>query len=81
MKKLLKLLTLIQAVRHGGGYAARGYKPWKGRKWKRSKRYAYDPHGYGPGYGPQPYGPQPYGRPKGIKGMVVEAILRRWLGR
>lgn len=77
MKKLLKLLTLIQAVRHGGGYAARGYKPWKGKKWKRGRHYGYDPYGYGP----PPYGSQPYGRPKGIKGMVVEAILHRWLRR
>ena len=81
MKKLLKLLTMIQAVRHGGGYAARGYKPWKGKQWKRGKRYAYDPYGYGSGYGSHPYGPQAYGRPKGVKGMVVEAILRRLLRR
>ncbi len=88
MKKLLKLFSLVQAVRHGGGYAARSYKPWKGKKWKGGRKhqaYGYQPHAAPPppyGYGPahDPYG-QAHHRPRGIKGMLLEAIVHRLLRR
>jgi hypothetical protein len=67
VKKLLKILGLIQGARHG--YGAYGHKPWKKRK-----RYAYGPYDH-PSHG---YGGR---RPKGLKGLLVEAILHRLLRR
>lgn len=81
MKKLLKLLAAVQTARHGhAGYA---YKPWKGKKWKGQKYGAYGPHGYPPhgspyGHGPA-YPPHGYARPRGLKGMLLEAVLNRLL--
>jgi hypothetical protein len=73
VKKLLKLLALVQAARHGhAAYrAAGGRKPWK-RKGRR--HYPYGHHGAGPG----PYG---RARPRGLKGVIVEAVLHRLLRR
>ena len=85
MKKLLKLLSLVQAVRHGHPpYGAGAYKPFKRRKWKKRERhrgygaYGHPPYGHDHGAGYDPYG-RP--RPRGLKGMIVEAILHRLLGR
>ncbi len=66
MKKLLKFIGLVQAARYGLG-ARGGAKPWK-----KPKRHAYGSHGH-----------PPYGRrgPGGLKGMALEAILRRLLRR
>jgi hypothetical protein len=84
VKKLLKLLSLIQAARHEHPYGAgAAYQPFKRKKWKRGERYRR----HGAGYGHPPYGHgsgyDPYGRPRprGLKGMIVEAILRRLLRR
>jgi hypothetical protein len=91
LKKLMKLAYLVQAARRGHGYGHGGYKPWKGKKkWKRHG-YGYGPPpGYGPGYehGPGPgyghsYGHGPgygYGRPRGLKGIILEAVVRRLFG-
>ena len=75
MKKLLKLFSIIQAVRYGarsrGGYHGPGKKYWK----KRS----HTPYGHGP----SAYG-SPYGYPRksrGIKGLLVEALVQRLLRR
>jgi hypothetical protein len=85
VKKLLKLLSLVQAVRHGHPpYGAGAYQPFKGKKWKKRERYrrygaygGHPPHGYGSS-GYDPYG---HPRPRGLKGMIVEAILHRLLRR
>ena len=76
MKKLLKLLALAQAARHGhAAYRAAGArKPWKRGKWKGQWHHPYGYHGMGPG----PYG---RARPRGLKGVIVEAILHRLLRR
>ncbi len=66
MKKLFKLFSLFQAAR--GGYGA---KPWKGG---RNHHQAYGQRG-GPGYG---YGQR---RPRGMKGMLVEAVMSRLFRR
>ena len=81
LKKLVRLVSLVQAARHGHGRAA--YKPWKGKKWKRhtygssyeSSSGSGHPAGYGHGYGPQGHG-----RPHGLKRLLVEAVPRRLLG-
>ena len=86
MKKLLKLLALYQAARHGGGHAAghRPYKPWKAaKKWKKQQR-RYHGHGYGYQHPRDPYGHGPYHhppRPRGVKGLILEAVLHRLLRR
>ena len=93
MKKLLKLLSLYQTARYGLG-AARHHKPWKGKKWKGRKHQAYygqgpygGPGAYGPGpgpgYGGYGHGPyhQPYPRPRGLQGMLVEALVHRLFRR
>jgi hypothetical protein len=83
LKKLLKLLALVQAVRHGRSYGGVGaYEPFRRKKWKKRDQrrygaYGYPPHGYG--YGHDPYYGRP--RPRGLKGMIVEAILHRLLRR
>lgn len=71
MRKLLKLIGLVQAARYGLGAQGRYGKPWK----KGKKRY------HAAAYGPQGY--PPYGRrgSGGLKGMVLEAILRRLFRR
>jgi hypothetical protein len=72
VKKLLKLLALVQTARHGRAYHAAGArKPWK-RKGRRHHPYGYH------GMGPDPYG---RARPRGLKGVIVEAILHRLLRR
>jgi hypothetical protein len=79
LKKLVKLVSLVQAVRHGHAYGRTAYKPWKGKKrWKGYGYGPYDARGYHrpSGYG---YGPHGHGRPRGLKGLILEAILRRLL--
>jgi hypothetical protein len=82
VKKLLKLLALAQAARHGhAAYRAAGArKPWKHEK--RKGRWHDPHHGHHP-YGYHGMGPGPYGRarPRGLKGVIVEAILHRLLRR
>lgn len=80
LKKILKLLSLYQANRHGHRYDS-SYKPWKGKKWKghkydRSPDYGHPPPPYGHGSG---YGPHGYSRPRGLKGMVIDMIVRKLL--
>ncbi len=53
MKKLLKLLSLYQAARHGHRYGS-SYKPWKGKRWKRRGHERHGGYGYPPP--PPPYG-------------------------
>jgi hypothetical protein len=82
LKKLLKLLSLYQAARHGQ-YHGPSYKPWKGGKRKGRKRDRYGAYGHPPS--PPPYGHgfdhDPYGhaRPRGLKGVVIDAIVRKLL--
>lgn len=83
LKKFLKLLSLYQAARHGHRYGS-SYKPWKRKKWKGYRHDRYGGYGHPPyppplGYGAD-YGPYGYGRPRGLKGMIVDAIVRRLLG-
>ena len=79
LKTILRLLLESRSKRydHRGPY---GYKPWK--KHKRSRRYdgwhGDDRYGYEGRYGHMPPG---YHRPRGIKGMIIDAILRRLLKR
>lgn len=79
LKKVLKLLSLYQGMRHGDRYGS-AHKPWKRRKWKSGKheRYGYSPHlpphGYGPGHGPHGHDRRP-----GLKGAVIGAIVQRLL--
>jgi hypothetical protein len=87
---MLKTLARILLDRHGGRYGHHPYKPWKkGKKRKgwgryydayRDHRYGYDdrPYGNDPRHAPPPYG---YHRPRGLKGMILDAILRRLLRR
>ena len=80
MKKLLKLLSLYQAARHGHRHGP-SYKPWKGKKARKHDRYG----GYGRPLPSPPYGygfdHSPYGhaRPRGLKGVVIDAIVRKLL--
>jgi hypothetical protein len=78
LKKLRKLVHLVQAARYGHP----PHKPGKGKKkWRRHGYGRYDhygpPPGAGYGYGPPPYG---HGRPRGLKGLILEAVLRRLFG-
>jgi hypothetical protein len=72
---------------HGGTY---GKKPWKKKHKARYGGWYGDPRGpyggpHGGGYGPSGYG-QPghygsgysggYDRPRGLKGMIMNALLR-----
>jgi hypothetical protein len=82
LKKILKLLSLYQAARHGHRYGP-SYKPWKRRKWKGYKHDRYGSHGYPP-YPPPPgygldHGPYGYGRPRGLKGAIIDAIVHKLL--
>jgi hypothetical protein len=75
VKKLLKLLALVQAARHGRAYHAAGArKPWKRARWEGQPRHPYGHYGAGP---------SPYGRtrPRGLKSAIVEAVLHRLLRR
>jgi hypothetical protein len=75
VKKLLKLLALTQAARHGRAYHAAGArKPWKRKKWEGRRHHPYGYYRAGPGA----YG---RARPRGLKGAIVEAILHRLLRR
>lgn len=74
MKKLLKLAALVQAARRGTGPAS--YEPWQGKKWKGRKH-----QGYGPAHDPYGHGPYAHRRPRGLKGMLVEAIVSRLFRR
>ena len=93
LKKLLKLVSLYQATRHGHHYGSSPHKPWQRTKWKGHKRDRYSgyghqpygpPHGYDrPPYPPHGYGadhgPYGYGRPRGLKGMIIDAIVHKLL--
>ena len=79
LKTLLRLLLEGRGKRydHRSPYS---YKPWK--KPKKSRRpygwHGDDRYGYGDRYGHMPPG---YHRPRGLKGMIIDAILRRLLKR
>ncbi len=78
----MKLLSLYQAARHGHRHGS-SHEPWKRGKRKGRK---HDRHG---GYGRPPapsalrrrFGRDPYGhaRPRGLKGVVIDAIVRKLL--
>lgn len=82
MKKLLKLLSLYQAARHGR-YHGPSYNPWKGKKWKGREHERHGGYGYPPSPPPYGYGvgQGPYGhaRARGLKGVVIDAIVRKLL--
>jgi hypothetical protein len=77
IKKVAKLLFILWQSRQGG-YAYG--KPWKYKKrkgYKHDWRWAqggYPPYGHGHGY------PGHY-RPRGVKGLIIDALLRRMLHR
>ncbi len=79
--------------RHGPSYGSASYEPWKRKKRKGHGHDRYGGHGhqpYGPsqgydrppypshGYGPD-HGPYGHGRPRGFKGMIIDAIVRKLL--
>ncbi|WP_230532039.1 hypothetical protein [Microvirga roseola] len=75
IKKVAKLIFAVWQSRQAGyGYG----KPWKLKKRKGYKHSRY--HGYGgyPHYGPHPGHPSHY-RPHGLKGHIIDAVLRRLL--
>jgi hypothetical protein len=85
LKSLIRLLLDRQSGRYHHpshhGYGSHPYKPWKkGKKDRRGYDWYPDPRA---GYGPGPYGHPPHGyhRPRGIKGMILEAILHRLMKR
>ena len=82
MKKLLKLLSLYQAARHGHCYGP-SHEPWKREKRKGREHDRYGAYGCPPPPPPYDYGPDhgPYGhaRPRGLKGVVIDAIVRKLL--
>jgi hypothetical protein len=85
LKTLARLLLERYAHRHDR-YPPHPYKPWKKHKkgkrhwgWPGDHRYGA-PHGYDGSYGyGAPYAPPP--RPRGLKGLIVEALLRRLMRR
>ena len=79
IKSIAKLIFAIwQSRQHGYHY---GYgKPWKPKKRKGYKHGRdWGHHGYPP-YG-QEYGHPGYHRPRGVKGLIIDAVLRRLLHR
>jgi hypothetical protein len=82
LKKVLKLLSLYQAARHGHSYGS-SQGPWKRKKWKGHKHRRYGSHGYPPYPPPHGYGsdhaPYSYGRSRGLKGVIIDAIMRKLL--
>jgi hypothetical protein len=87
LKKLSKLLALYQATQHGhrhsASYGSASYKPWKRQKWKgpRHDRYSghdHQPYGSPHGYRPD-HGPYGYGRLRGLKAMIIDAIVHKLL--
>lgn len=86
MLKELAYRLLSDRLRPKRGYGPAGYVDKKAAKYarKQAKRDAYrrgwhDPH-YGGGYTGYSYGHGYDRRPKGLKGMLMEMILR-YLGR
>jgi hypothetical protein len=82
LKKILKLLSMYQAARHGHRYGSH-YEPWKRKKWKGPKHDRYSGYGYPPyppphGYGSD-HGSYGYGRPRGLKGVIIDVIVRKLL--
>lgn len=80
LKKVLRLLSSYQSTRHGYRHGP-SYKPRRPKKkWKGRERGGYDHPPYAPssGYG-YDYGPHGHGRPRGIKGMIIDAIVRKLL--
>lgn len=85
LKSVLRLLLDRYGRHHGHrpsyppAYGSHPYKPWK--KGKKHRR----PYGWhaGLGYGSGPYDDRPYGyqRPRGIKNLIIEAVLHRLLKR
>ena len=75
LKKLLKLLSLYQGTRHGHHRYGSSYKPWKQKKWRG---HGYPPHQPPHGYG-YDHGPYDHTRPRGLKGVVIDAIVRKLL--
>jgi hypothetical protein len=77
IKSIAKLIFVLwQSQQHGYGYG----KPWKPKKrkgYKHVRRWAhrgYSPYGY-------EYGYPGYHRPQGVKGFIIDAVLRRLLHR
>jgi hypothetical protein len=82
LKKILKLLALYQAARHGHRYSS-SHKPWKPKRWKGHKHDRYRGHGHPPYPSPHGYGSDHglggYGRPRGLKGVIIDAIVQKLL--
>jgi hypothetical protein len=84
LKKVLRLLSSYQAGRHGyrHGSSHEPWRPekkkWKGRERDRRGGYGHPPYAPPPGYG-YDHGPYGQGRPRGIKGMIIDAIVRKLL--
>ena len=83
LKKVLRLLSSYQAARHGYRQGP-SHEPWrpkrkrKGYERDRSGGYGHPPYAPPPGYG-YDHGPYGQGRPRGIKGMIIDAIVRKLL--
>jgi hypothetical protein len=79
IKSIAKLIFTIWQSRqpyYGHGHG----KPWKSKK---RKRYKHGPHWSHHGYPPygHDYGYPGYHRPRGVKGLIIDAVLRRLLHR
>ncbi len=78
-KKIAKLIfSLWQSRQPGYGYGHG--KPWKYKKQKGYKGRRHWDHGGYPPYG-HGYGYPGHYRPRGVKGLIVDAVLRRLLHR
>ncbi len=83
LKKVLRLLSSYQAGRHGYRHGSsyeprRPKKRWKGHERDRHGGYGHSPYAPPPGYG-YDHGPYGHGRPRGLKGMIIDAIVRKLL--
>ena len=79
IKTTAKLIFVIWQKRQHGYHDSHG-KPWKSKKrqgYKHGRNWGH--RGY-PSYGDE-YGYPGYHRPRGVKGLILDAVLRRLLHR
>jgi hypothetical protein len=77
LKKLRKLLSLYQAARRGHCYGS-SHRPWKRQKRSGASATATAATATRLLYGPD-HGPYGHARPRGLKGVVIDAIVRELL--
>lgn len=78
-KKIAKLILFLWQSQHSG-YVYGDRKPWKYKKRKGYKVGRHWDHGGYPTYR-HGYGYPGHYRPHGVKGLIVDAFLRRLLHR